>query len=234
MRGMGEAAMRKTLLACVLVVASGAASPQGADVGLVSMVSGDVAYVPLAGASGRVKAFMRLRDGDKVELPPGAHVRVVLFGAARQERWEGPARFRAAQGASVPLSGKLAEVTNLPAGVPQRIARVPELIQNARLGGIQMRGGPPPAARVTAEEKAALSDARTQHDAMRNALLPDDITAELFLFATLEELRRDPGTRPAEEEMLRNQLVQEMLRKQPDNQDVKALAARLQIRPSRP
>ena len=225
--------MRKILLACVLVVASGAAGPQGADVGLVSMVSGDVGYVPLTGAPGKIKAFMRLREGDRVELPSGAQLRMVLFGAARQERWEGPARFRAGLTASEPLSGKPAEVTNLPAGVSQRIARVPELIHNARLGGIQMRGGTSPAARVTAEEKAVLSDARARYDAVRNALPPDDITAELFLFATLEELRPDPGTRPAEEETRRKQLVQEMLRKQPQSDDVKALATRLQVRPMR-
>lgn len=225
--------MRKILLACVLVAASGAVSPQGADVGLVSMVSGDVAYVPLAGAPGKIKAFMRLRDGDRIELSPGAQVRVVLFGAARQERWEGPARFRAAQGASASLSGKPVEVTNLPAGVPHYIARVPELIQNAKLGGIQMRGGTQPVPRASPESQAALNAARATYGRMKKDLPPDDITAELFLFASLEDLRLSGDARPAEEETLRAQMVEDMLRKQPDNEDVKALAMRLHVRSSR-
>jgi hypothetical protein len=221
--------MRKALLACTFVATSTVAVAQGADVGLVSLVSGEVAYLPSGGVAGGVKPFMRLREGDRVDLGRGARLRIVYFGAARQEDWQGPARFRAARGASAPVSGQPVQVTAIPAGVPQRIAGVPELIRNARLGGIQMRGGTPPVAKLTEAQRTELDDARAQYEAMRSALAADDLVPELFLFATIEGLELGFGEKPQELVALRRQVVGEMLRKQPDNAEVKSLAARMQV-----
>jgi hypothetical protein len=201
-------------LAIVLLAFSGAALAQGGDVALVNLVSGDVSFAPLTGSPGKVKAFMRVRDGDRLNVASGAQVRVVFFEGGLQERWQGPASFRAGKSGSEPLSGKPAEVARLPAGVPQRIARVPELMQNAKLGGIQVRGGLSREQQASLDQQEALRQARSAYEQMRKEMPADDITPELYLYAALHDYL-------LYEEMAK--VVAEMLRKQPKNEDVQAL-----------
>ena len=205
--------------ASALIAAYGQAIAQ-ADVGLVNLVSGNVAFVPQAGAPGQVKAFMKVREGDRFDLPPGSQVQVVYFEGSRQERWQGPSSFRAQKAQGTALSGTPAQVHALPASVPQRMARIPELMQNARLGGIQVRGAS--AARRASEEM--LQEARQNYERLRGQLPKDDITAELYLFSVLNENQLYEEMAP---------LVAEMQRKQPGSDDVKALAGWLDRRRGR-
>jgi len=211
--------MRNALIA-TLCFLSGAAFAQSADVGVVNLVQGEVAFAPRAGAQGKVSAFMRVRDGDRFELPAGAQLRVVYFDGARQERWQGPASFRAGKTAGEPIAGAAAEVVNLPAGVPQRIARVPELVQNAKLGGIQLRGG---VSRPQADKEIQMSvrEARAAYDEMSKQLPADDITPELFLYSALYDYQMYDDMKL---------VVAEMRRKQPGSEDAKSLESWLQRR----
>lgn len=211
----GDGMLRKLIIGIVMAATSAWASAQGADVGLVNLVVGDVTFAPLSGSPGKVQAFMRLRDGDRVTVPAGGQVRIVFFDGARQERWSGPASFRAAKAQSEPISGKPTDVQVLPASVPQRISRVPELMQNAKLGGIQVRG-------LTGRQQASIvqqesvRESRITYDRMRAEMPADDITPELFLYSALEEylLYEDMKV-----------VVEEMMRRQPGNEDVRSLAA---------
>lgn len=198
--------------AMMALLAVHAAAYAQADVGLVNLVAGDVAFIPQAGPASKVKAFMKVRDGDRFELPAGAQIRVVYFDGARQERWQGPSSFRAAKTQGTALSGSPAEVAVLPASVPQRIARVPELMQNAKLGGIQVRGARPGPRRAP---DASLREARATYETLRKALPGDDITPELYLYSALNDYQLYDDMGP---------VVDEMLRKQPASDDVKALA----------
>lgn len=206
--------MRAALLAVLFAASGTAALAQGSDIGLVNLVSGDVSYTPAGGSSGKVQVFMRVRDGDRFELAAGSQVRIVLFAAARQERWAGPATFRVSAKSSEPLSGKSAEVTNLPAAVPQRIARMPELLMNAKLGGSQVRGGITPRQQASLDQSEALRDARKTYSQMRTRFPSDDITPELYLYSALHEYL-------LYDEM--KTVVAEMLRKQPNNDDLRIL-----------
>lgn len=217
--------MVKRLVVLLAMVAGGSALAQGGDVGLVNLVSGNVTFNPAAGApTMEVKAFMKVREGDRITVASGGQVRVVFFDAARQEHWIGPASFRAGKKGAEPVSGKPTEVSNLPVGVPHRIARVPELMQIAKLGGIQVRGGITPAQKASLEQQAAVGEARATYDKMRKESAADDITPELFLYAALHEYLVYDGMKA---------VVDEMLRKQPDNEDIKALAAWVRTRASR-
>lgn len=213
-----------SLLFAGTVVAGGAALAQGADVALVNMISGDVSYVPQAGTTGKVQPFMKLRDGDRISVAAGGQVRIVFFDGARQELWTGPASFRAGKTAAQALSGKAAETTILPAGVAQHMARIPELIQHAKLGGGQLRGGLTPRQKASLEQQATLAQARIAYDKMRQDMPASDIAPELSLYAALYEFL-------LYDEM--KVLVAEMRRKQPANEDVKALDAWLRSRMSR-
>ena len=209
--------MRKLLIGAAMTLASAFANAQGgADVGLVNLVAGDVSYAPLTGSPGKVQAFMRVRDGDRFTLSAQAQVRVVFFDGGRQERWQGPASFRAAKGGSEAISGKPTEVATLPSGVPQRIARVPELMQNAKLGGIQVRGGLTRAQQASLNQQETLRDARATYKKLRAEMPADDITPELYLYSALYDFL-------LYDEM--KTVVDEMLRRQPASEDVKNLAA---------
>jgi len=201
----------RIFFAVIFAMGCGLAHAQS-DVGLVNLVNGDVSFIPTSGQPGKVKAFMKIRDGDRFELPAGAQVRIVYFDGARQERWQGPSSFRAAKTEGAPISGKAAEVTRLPGTTSARMARVPELMQNAKLGGIQVRGAQ--AARAAPPE--ALDEARATYQKLRSQLPGDDITPELFLFSALNDYQLYEDMVP---------LVNEMQRKQPESDEVKALAA---------
>jgi hypothetical protein len=201
----------RIFLMLVLAAAHAVAFAQ-ADVGLVNLVSGDVSFAPQSGAGSKPTLFMKVRDGDRFTVGAGGQVRVVYFDGARQERWQGPASFQVTKTQGSAISGKPAEVANLPAAATQRIARIPELVQNAKLGGIQVRA----AQAQRRPGDGAIEEARATYDRMRKELPADDITAEMYLYSTLNEFQRY-------EEML--PLVDEMARKQPQSEDVRLLKA---------
>jgi hypothetical protein len=186
--------MRHWLFALLLFVQVAQAQE---DVGLVGLLTGEVAY-----QDGKARAYMRVREGDRFDLAPGAELRLIYFASARQESWRGPARLRAGQRESSPLAGRPAEVKALPASAPQRLARIPELVQNAQFGGIAVRRSPPP----PLESDESLREARETYARLRRELPAEDLTPELFLYAAL------------------------VAGPQPDSDEVKALAARLRER----
>ena len=90
-------------------------------------------------------------------------------------------------------------------------------MQNAKLGGIQVRGAQ--SSRTASRE--ALDDAKATYQKVRAQLPPDDITAELYLFSALNDYQLYEDMVP---------VMSEMTRKQPDSEDVKSLASWLASR----
>ena len=203
---------------------SGTALGQAADVALVNMVSGDVAYVPHAGTPSKVRPFMKVLHGDRFNVAAGGQLRIVFLEGARQELWTGPASFRAGKAAAEPISGKAAETRNLLAGVVQTMARVPEIVHYAKLGGTQIRGALAHQQKAGLDRQAMLAQARAAYEKMRQDAPADDISPELYLYAALYEFLVYDEMKAA---------VAEMRRKQADNEDVKALDAWLEFRMSR-
>ena len=203
----------KNALITLLLLVSWPLHAQQADVGLVSAVSGDVTYVSSPAPPARVQGFMRVREGDRFRLAAGAQIRIVYLNASRQERWEGAAEFRAGKEASVPIAGKPAEMTMLPDAVGQHMTRIPALVHNAQLGGIQLRGGIVHRPSVV-EQEAVVRQARQTHDAMRTSMAPDDITPELYLYSVLSEYALYADMKA---------VVAEMLKRQPGNEEVMVL-----------
>jgi len=192
--------MRYVLLGLFLLTAPAQAQE---DVGLVNLVTGEVVY-----QAGKATAYMKVREGDRFEVPAGAQLRLIYFAGARQERWQGPARLRAGKRESAALSGGPAEVSLLPASVPQRLARIPELTQNPLFGGVRVRGTKPPAV-AASETDDSVREARATYARLRREMPADDLTPELFLYAAL-------ASGP-----------------EPDSDEVKSLAARLRQRQER-
>lgn len=189
---------------------------QSADVGLVNLLAGEVTYQS-DGAASKARAYMKVRQGDRFNVPAGAQVRVVYFQGGRQETWKGPSAFRAGIRASEASSGAPAAVAVLPAAVPQQISQIPELIQIAKLGrsgGVQVRGAGA-APRVIAEQQADVIRAKDTYTKMRAQASADDITPELYLYSVLQDYLMYEDMKP---------IVAEMVKRQPGDPDVQALA----------
>jgi hypothetical protein len=199
------------------------AGAQSSDVGLINQLSGEVAYTGQGGAQSKAQSFMKVRQGDRFTLPAGAQLRVLYFNGSRQETWKGPASFKAGTQQSEAVSGQAAETAQLPSGVAQKIAQVPNLVQIAKLGrsgGIAVRGGGKPG-RLTSEQQAEVTEAKTVYAQMRQKAQAEDITPELYFYSVLQDhlLYDEMKT-----------VTDEMLKRQPNNPEAQELAAYVKSR----
>jgi hypothetical protein len=207
-------------LAAIFAAASAFAAD---DVGLVNQLNGDVSYQSGASSS-KAKPFMKVREGDKFTVPAGAQLRIVYFQGGRQESYAGPASLTAGSQASQQQSGAQPQVTTLPAGVPQKIAQTPELIQIARLGrsgGVAVRGAQQQVQRLSPQAQAEVRQARQTYDQLRKSTVADDITPELYLYSVLQDhlLYDDMKT-----------VVSDMQKRQPKNADVAVMAEYVKVK----
>lgn len=215
--------MKKLIQTLGLATIFAAASAFAADdVGLVNQLNGDVSYSSGASTS-KAKPFMKVREGDKFTVPAGAQLRIVYFQGGRQESYTGPASLTAGTQASQQQNGAQPQVTTLPAGVPQKIAQTPELVQIARLGrsgGVAVRGTQQEQ-RLTPQAQAEVRQARQTYDQMRKTAAAADIVPEQYLYAVLQDhlLYEDMKT-----------VVAEMQKRQPSNPDVAVMAEYVKVK----
>lgn len=208
--------------AALLGLALGAGA-QSSDVGLVNQLSGDVSYTGRGGTESKAQPYMKVRQGDRFTLAAGAQLRMVYFDGSRQETWKGPSGFKAGAQKSEALSGQAAETTQLPSGVAQKIAQVPNLVQIAKLGrsgGIAVRGGGKPG-RLSPEQQAEVSQAKANYGQMRAKASDEDITPEMYYYSVLQD-------HLLYEEM--KAVTDEMLKRQPNNAEALELAAYVKSR----
>ena len=211
------------LSVALLLGVSPGAGAQSSDVGLINQLSGEVSYAGRGGTESKAQPYMKVRQGDRFTLPAGAQLRMVYFNGSRQETWKGPASFKAGTQQSEVLSGQAAQASQLPSGVAQKIAQVPNLVQIAKLGrsgGIAVRGGGKPG-RLSSEQQAEVSKAKLVYSQMRQNASPEDITPELYFYTVLQDhlLYDEMKT-----------VTDEMLKRQPENAEAKELAAYVKSR----
>jgi hypothetical protein len=194
------------------LMAGGAWAQEAAgDVGLVNALQGDVSYQTKDGPARKAQAYMRLRHGDKVTLAAGASIRISYTTVSRQESWTGPGSFVTTSAGGELLKGNKPDVAQLPAAVPQKLARVTELMNTSRVGGLVVRS-----AKVqTPASKEAVAEALATYESMRAIALPSDVTPELYLYAVLEEQGMVDDLKV---------VARDMLKRQPDNPEIQRLA----------
>jgi len=185
--------------------------------GMLSQMSGTVTYRTADTGPLNASVFMKLREGDKLLVPPGASARVVYFSSGRQELWRGPAEFTIGEAASLPAKGT-PQLTQLPVAVGRQFLQSPDLAllaRQTRPASVTVRGLKP---RPTAEQNAAVQQARNLYATMAASAAPDDITPELYLLAVLMDyaLRDEIG-----------KVLDTMQAKQPANESIAALRQRL-------
>lgn len=201
-------------LAATVLLAAGAVSAQEAagDVALVNALQGEVSYQGKEGQSRKAQPYMRLRHGDKVILASAASsIRISYTTANRQESWVGPGSFVATSAGGELLKGSKPQVVQLPAAVPQKLARVSELMNTSRVGGLVVRSIKTP----TAASKDEVVEAMTVYESMRASAAPDDVTPELFLYSVFQEHGMTDDLKI---------IARDMLARQPNNPDIQQLA----------
>ncbi|MBN8475899.1 hypothetical protein [Sulfuritalea sp.] len=187
------------------------AADAGGDVGLVNALQGDVSYQGKDGPARKAQAYMRLRHGDKIVLASGASIRISYTTASRQESWTGPGSFVATSAGGELLKGNKPEVSQLPAAVPQKLARVSELMNTSRVGGLVVRS----AKAQTSASKEEVAAAVATYESMRAAAAPTDVTPELFLYSVFQEHGMIDDLKI---------VAREMMLRQPDNAEIQQLA----------
>lgn len=200
-------------LACLVAFLSGAVFGQdtGGDVGLVNSLQGDVSYQGKEGPARKAQPYMRLRHGDKVTLDAGAAIKISYTTASRQESWTGPSSFVATSSGGELLKGSKPEIAQLPAAVPQKLARVSELMNTSRVGGLVVRSVKAP----SASSKEEVAEAVAAYESMRASAAPSDVTPELFLYSVFQEHGMVDDLKI---------VAKQMMQRQPDNPEIRQLA----------
>lgn len=200
------------LAVATLVTGSALAQEAAGDVALVNALQGDVSYQGKDGPARKAQPYMRLRHGDRIVLASaGSSIRISYTTASRQESWVGPSSFVATSAGGELLKGSKPEVVKLPAAVPQKLARISELMNTSRVGGLVVRS----VKAQTAASKDEVAEAVAAYESMRAAAAPNDVTPELFLYSVFQE----HGMVDDLKIVARN-----MLARQPDNADIQQLA----------
>ncbi len=183
----------------------------GGDVALVNSMQGDVSYQGKEGPERKAQPYMRLRHGDKVVLAAGAAMRISYTTASRQESWTGPGSFVATSAGGELLKGNKPEIVQLPAAVPQKLARVSELMNTSRVGGLVVRS----VKAQTPQTKEEIAEAMAAYESMRATAAPSDVTPELFLYSVFQENGMVDDLKI---------VAREMMSRQPNNPDIQQLA----------
>lgn len=200
------------LMQMLLVAAMVAAGPAGgqaiadpsADVAVINQLIGEVTYDAAGTAPvARARAFMRARHGDRYMIPAGGSLRILYLSNARQETWRGPATLRVVTVGSEAISGRPFEVITLPVAVSQKMSRLPDMVQGARLGGITVRGGG--GGRRPGPVPTEVREAQALYKVLRSQSSTDDVTPELYLLSVLQEYGYSEEMGPVADEIFRRQ-----------------------------
>ncbi len=219
---MNLAGATRFVVSAALITGATSALAATGDVALVNQLAGNVSYTS-GKESSKVTAFMKVREGDRFNVPAGAQVRIVYLQNGRQESYGGPAAFTAGGQQSTVQSGSQPQVSTLPAGVSQKISQTPELIQIARLGrsgGVAVRGTVRDA-RLNPQQQAEVRQAKETYKKLRAQAGADDITPELYLYAVLQDNLLYEDMKP---------VVEDMARRQPGNADIAALVEYVKVK----
>lgn len=218
--------MKDVVAVAAAVFLSGGPVWAAGDVGLINQLTGSAAYTS-GKESAKAAPFMKVREGDRFSLPAGAQMRIVYFQSGRQETFNGPASFTAGAQQSAVQSGSQPHVSMLPAGVPQKIAQTPELIQIAKLGrsgGVAVRGVAREP-RLNPNQQAEVRQAKDTYQKLRAQSAQDDITPELYLYSVLQDHLLYEDMKP---------VVDDMARRQPGNADVAAMVEYVRVKTAAP
>ncbi|MCC6656830.1 MAG: hypothetical protein IT512_01455 [Rhodocyclaceae bacterium] len=168
-------------VACWLGLFLLSATAWGAEVGLVTALSGKAMLQEEKAAAAELRPFVKLRPGDRLVLEAATRLQLVYFEGGRQETWQGAGQLEVGGAASKPLKGGLQpEVKTLPAIMVKQLSKTPSADGNVKAGMVRMRSMPSGGTLESIERNYA--DLRQKAD-------PGDRNPELYLLSGYFELR---------------------------------------------
>lgn len=170
--------MRNLLFSLVLLLATNAWG--AGDVVLVSSVKGGVTLEAIGSAKTPLEPFLRLRTGDRLNLPANAQVSLVYFDKGRQEIWSGSAILTVGESESQKVSGN-AEVQfkQLPPQITKQMNRSTPA-PDGKVGMVRLRSIGP---------IDAMTKLENTYKELRAKAAPEDVEPELYWLAGLFEQR---------------------------------------------
>ena len=195
-RTFGRGARPGLLALAFLLAAAGAPAQTAAlDAALVTQVTGQVAFRHQEGKQppAPVQAFMKVRQGDRFQLPGESALTLLYFASGRQETWKGPVNLAAGREESRVEGAKGApprpEVKLLPARVSRKMdcAPLPLPRSSVRYSGVIQTMGP-----LCAEARQELKAAEAAYRSLRHQTPADDFTPELYYLGVLAEYQQYP------------------------------------------
>ena len=202
---MNTVAIRQFLF-CLLATFWACMAQAQAPSAMVLSVEGDVS-VEVLGKPGKLDAFTRLLEGDRVKLGKSAKLSLIYTRSSRQESWTGPGAIVAGNAESTAVNGKpQVEVKQLPAKVAQMMAHTPAADSTGKAGMVRLRAIAQP------DELASLE--KTYQD-LRASSPANDRNPEVYFLAGLFKL--------GEYDRL-NQEISAMQQQNPGDESIKLLA----------
>ena len=157
-----------------------AAHAAGHDVALVTALSGKVVRIE-GGRREPLQAFVKLRQGDFLALEEGARIELVFFSSRRQEDWRGTGRLEIAEDGGRGLGLEPPAQKTLPDVMVRQMAKTPALDSQGRAGVVRLRAFATP---------EALARLENDYRRMRMEVARNDLNPEIFLLASLLEMRQ--------------------------------------------
>lgn len=169
--------MLKTLTTIILLCCSHAAYALNIDVGMLTLIDGNVEVVSNKGAIQPAGAFLKVALGDKLVLRGNARAQVVYFESSLQETWNGAGEVHVGQDKGT--SGTLqATVRKLPPLVSRQLVKTPASGQHGKVGMVTVRS-------LSSDTVESLEK---QYTEFRAASASNDTTPEVFLLTGLLEM----------------------------------------------
>lgn len=178
--------MFKKLLLIILVIFCAVScmtlDVEAAEVGLVTAASSRILLQDGTAPARELKAFIKVRIGDRITLPPESRLQLVFFENGRQETWSGSGMIEVGGKSAKVVKGKPdSKVKTVPDILVKQLSKTPSPDGVAKAGMIRVRSIAPSG--ITVES------AENYYSELRRLAGADDLTPEAFLLSSYLELR---------------------------------------------
>lgn len=176
--------------------------------GFVTQSQGKITFKAAGGDEQALPPFARLVSGTHIKMGDNARLQIIYLGSGRQESWTGRAEFVVGDQDSRAIGQTAApSIRMLPPYMVKTLVRSNEVMANihARQGMIRVR---------SLLSGAKVREAETRYAELRAQTTEDDITPEIYLLTTLDDLKAYKSMKKP---------LAEMLRRQPDNTEARVL-----------
>lgn len=178
--------MFKKLLLIILVIFCAVScmtlDVEAAEVGLVTAASSRILLQDGTAPARELKAFIKVRIGDRITLPPESRLQLVFFENGRQETWSGSGMIEVGGKSAKVVKGKPdSKVKTVPDILVKQLSKTPSPDGVAKAGMIRVRS--------IASSGITVESAENHYIELRRVTDADDLTPEAFLLSSYLELR---------------------------------------------